>query len=151
MKKVVIFACVATGLVGLFLSVGTVSQKKRTLSDDKQETRVALDSLDVKNMPVLKFAKTRHDFGTAKTNSQITVRFEFRNEGGVPLVIQKVDVSCGCLSADYPKQPTIPNGEGIIEAKIDTKDYTGAFNKTLFVKSNATEDVILLRILGQIK
>ena len=149
MKKVIVYAC--AGLVVLLLSNVSCKQKNKTQFVDNKETNMALDSLAVKDMPVLKFAKTRHDFGTAKADTQITIRFEFRNEGNVPLMIHKVDVSCGCLSAEFPKQPTLPNEKGTVSVKIDTRNLPGAFNKTLFVKSNATEDVILLRIVGQIK
>lgn len=152
MKKVIIFTCIAIGLVVLLLSIGTVRQRKITLSNDKEEILIVSDSLNIKGMPVLKFTKTKYDFGTIKRkDAPITVVFEFRNEGDVPLVIHKVDVSCGCLSAEYPKQPVTPDEKSAITAKIDIRDFTGAFNKTLFVKSNATEDIILLRIVGQIK
>ena len=152
MKKVIIFACVATTLVVLFLCTGTECQNKSSLSDNKKETRVALDSLDVKDMPVLKFAKTKYNFGTVRPKGEpISIVFDFQNTGGVPLLIHKVDVSCGCMTVEFPKEPTIPRQKGSITVKIDSKNRVGAFNKTLFVKSNATEDVILLRIVGQIK
>jgi len=150
MKKVVIFAC--AGLVVLTLSVFLLGQKKTTLYVDKKDTNTAIESSEVQGMPVLKFAKTKYDFGSIKKeDSPITVVFEFQNEGDVPLVIQKVDVSCGCMSIEYPKQPTMPKGTGTILVKIDLQNQSGTFNRTLFVKSNATEDLILLRIKGQVK
>ena len=150
MKRVIVYTCVC--LIIIIISIVSCKQKKITQYVDNKETHIAQDSSSVKDMPVLKFAKTRYDFGTIrKEDTTVTVSFEFQNTGDVPLVIQKVDVSCGCLSAEYPKQPIMPNGKGDITVKANTKDFTGAFNKTLFVKSNATEDVILLRIVGQIK
>ena len=149
MKKIAIVTC--AGLVVLLFGVVIVLQKKTTLYVENEIEHIAPDSLKVPNMPVLKFKKTRYDFGTAKKDTPITVRFEFRNEGDATLVIYKVDVSCGCLSPDFPKQPVRPDEKGTVEVRIDTKGITGVFNKTLFVRSNATEDVILLRIVGQIK
>ena len=128
-------------------------QKKTTPYVDNNETHATVaDSSDVKDMAVMKFVETRYDFGTVKPKgAPIDIVFEYQNTGGVPLVIIKVDVSCGCMSVEFPKEPTMPGRKGTINVKIDTKGFTGYFNKTLFVKSNATEDVILLRIVGQIK
>jgi len=157
MKKNIIFVC--SSFVILLLSIGTLKLKNtfqnfgtvQYIDTTLYITNVALDSLNIKDMPVLQFAEPKYDFGIIKKNTQITVRFEFMNEGDAPLVIYKVDVSCGCMSAEYPKQPIKPNEKGTISVKIDTQRFLGSFNKNLFVKSNATEDVILLRIVGQIK
>ena len=157
MKKILIFTC--AGIAVLLISIGTLNLKKRFshtgtiqfIDTTLYITHIALDSPSIKDMPVLKFAETRYDFGIIKKNTQIVVHFEFLNEGNAPLVILKIDVSCGCLSAEYPKQPTEPNEKGILKISVDTRGITGVFNKTLFVKSNAVDDVILLRIVGQIK
>ena len=154
MKKVIVYVC--AGLAFLLLGSVSCKQKNKTLYVDNKKTNMALDSTDVKNMPILKFAKTKYNFGTFKTEkilpiNIINIDFEFQNVGNVPLVIHKVDVSCGCFSVEYPKEPTMPKGKGTIKVKVDAQDITGAFNKTLFVKSNAIEDVILLRVVGQIK
>ena len=150
MNKVIV--CVCIGFVVLLSSITVVCRKKTALHVDSKENIVAVDSSDVRDMAVLKFAKSKYDFGVVKKeNTPIHCIFDFQNEGGAPLVIQKIDVSCGCLSVEYPKEPITPKQKGKIPVKIDTKDFTGTFNKTLFVKSNATEDVILLRIVGQIK
>ena len=160
MKKTIIYGC--TGLIILILSIGIVRQKKTiprvdiiqyidtVLYVDKREIDMTVDSLNIKDMPVMKFAETRYDFGITKKNTQITVLFEFINKGDTPLVIYKVDVSCGCLSVEYPKQPIMPNKKGIVEIKINTQNLTGTFNKPVFVKSNATKGIIPLRIVGQI-
>ena len=150
MKRVIVYAC--TGFAVLLLGIVSCKQKNTTQYVDNKETYIVLDSSEVKNMPVLKFDKTRYDFGTIKKkDAPIAVIFEFHNIGDIPLVIQKVDVSCGCLSVDYPDEPILPKEKGTISVQVDVQDSTGAFNKTLFVKSNSTEDVILLRIIGQIK
>lgn len=150
MKRVIVYTC--TGFAVLLLGTVSCKQKDTTQRIDNKETYMVLDSSKVRNMPVLKFVKNRYDFGTAKKkDTPIAVIFEFQNTGDVPLVIQKVDVSCGCLSADYPKEPILPNEKGTISVQVNVNDFTGAFNKTLFVKSNTIEDVILLRILGQVK
>jgi hypothetical protein len=154
MKKVIIFTC--AGLAVLLLGAGIVLRSKKTLYVKSKIEHVVPDSLIIPNMPVLKFAYIRDDFGVFKKEpilpiNIIDVDWEFQNIGDIPLVIFKVDVSCSCLSVDYPKEPIMPKGKGIIKVRIDTQELSGDFNKTLFVRSNATEDIILLRIVGQVK
>jgi ribosomal protein L30E len=160
MKKNVIYICIGIciGFVVGFLSTVVIGQKETIQNVDSEKNHVvalepfeASDSLNIKDMPVLKFAKTKYDFGTVRQGTIVNIVFEFQNTGDVPLVIYKADVSCGCLSAEYSKDPTMPGHQGVFKVKIDTKGLSGIFNKTLFVKSNATENIILMRIMGQIK
>jgi len=150
MKKVIISIC--SGLAILIMTMGAVRQKTKTPLAEFGETHIATDTTTVENMPVIKFEQTRSDFGTVrKRNTPITVAFKFQNIGSVPLLIHKVDVSCGCMTVEFPTEPILYGQEGSVLVTIVTNDFTGAFNKTLFLKSNAIEDVTLLRIVGQIR
>ena len=155
MKKVFVYACASIAV--LLLCFGIVRQKKTVLYEENRISYVESDSSsNIPNMPVLKFANTKYDFGVFKSQKKdsinvINIDYAFQNDGDVPLVISKVDVSCGCLTVDFPKEPIMPKGNGVIKVKVNFQNNTSAFNKTLFVRSNATEDVILLRVVGQIK
>ena len=72
------------------------------------------------------------------------------NVGNLPLVILKSDVSCGCMSVDYPKLPFFSGEKAKLIVTIDTKNQIGVFNKPIFIKSNAVNDIVLIRILGEI-
>lgn len=78
------------------------------------------------------------------------IDFEIKNSGKLPLVIAKTDVSCGCLSVDCPKDPILPGKKTRLTVHIDTRAQEGRFNKTVFIKSNADNDVELIRIIGEI-
>lgn len=67
------------------------------------------------------------------------------------MVILKADVSCGCVSVDYPKEPIMPDKEKKLQVKISTINQYGFFNKTIILKSNAPEKYTLIRIKGNIK
>jgi len=155
MKKIIIYTC--TSIAVLLLCLGIIRQRKTISHNENIISFVESDSSSyIPNMPVLKFVNTKYDFGDFKTNKKDSINvfnidYAFQNVGEAPLIIYKVDVSCGCLSVDFPKEPIIPKGNGVIKVKVNTQNNTGAFNKTLFVRSNATEDVILLRVVGQIK
>ena len=101
---------------------------------------------------LLKFAKKKYDFGKIdKTNSIVSADFNFENAGNIPLLIYKVDVSCGCLSTEYPKYAILPNQKEKIKVKVDIGNLTGKFDKTLIVKSNSKNNLLLLHVVGQIK
>lgn len=102
--------------------------------------------------PYLKLDKKRYNFGTISKAkcSDISIDFEVSNDGELPLVIIKTDVSCGCLSVDTFKKPILPGEKVRLTVHIDTKNQIGTFNKLVFVKSNAENDLELLRIMGEI-
>ena len=101
----------------------------------------------------LRLDKSRYDFGKvhSKKTQKIEIEFEVENLGKAPLLIFKADVSCGCMSVDYPKMPIHPGKRARITITVNTNNQTGVFNKSIFIKSNADNDVVLIRILGEIE
>jgi len=97
--------------------------------------------------------RIRHNFGiiSSKKMPKITIEFEMENKGKIPLVILKADVSCGCMTVNYPKTPIFATQKAILTVTINTKNQIGIFNKPIFVKTNAENDVVLIRILGEIQ
>lgn len=95
----------------------------------------------------------KYDFGRIKKKKaqNITIEFEMENIGKKPMVIIKSDVSCGCLSVDFPKEPILAGHKAKLRVMIDLKNQGGLFNKSVFIKSNAENDVVLLRILGEVQ
>lgn len=92
------------------------------------------------------------DFGkiNRKKNPNITIETEFTNIGKAPLLILRGDVSCGCLSVDYPKEPIMPYQTGKLIIHADLRAQHGTFNKTVFIKTTALNDVTLIRLHGSI-
>ncbi|WP_353889732.1 DUF1573 domain-containing protein [uncultured Bacteroides sp.] len=63
----------------------------------------------------------------------------------------KTDVSCNCLTA-VNKSPPLSRGEvGSIEVLVNIRNKKGVFNKAIFIKSNATNDIEIIRVKGFIK
>ena len=79
------------------------------------------------------------------------VNFIFSNKGKTPLVIYDVKASCGCTVPTWPKAPIKPDGKSLIKVDFETKKQKGVFTKTIFVESNANEDVILLKLKGKVE
>lgn len=68
--------------------------------------------------------------------------FEFKNDSKTPAIIQGVQTSCGCTTANKPEEPIKPGKKSQISVKYDTK-RVGAFTKTITITSNVSEPIIL--------
>ena len=87
------------------------------------------------------FKETTHDFGKVKQGDVVSYEFVFRNAGNAPLVIEKVDVTCGCTAA-LASEKTIASGkEGRIKATFDTRGYSGRLARYIYLVSNDGENV----------
>lgn len=103
--------------------------------------------------PYLHFEKgNKIDFGTVRKGIEIIpVTIKIKNTGNRPLLIYEADVSCGCITVEIPKEPIRPKESAIVYIKINANNQGGYFNKTVFLNSNAANDVEILHIKGIIK
>lgn len=101
---------------------------------------------------VISFEKTTHDFGDIDKGSIASYEFEFTNTGNQPIVISKVQPSCGCTVSSFTRKPVKPGEKGKVKATFNSnKGGDGSFNKSVKVYSNAKEDMELLFIKGKVK
>ena len=78
-----------------------------------------------------------------------TAEFELKNDGAQPLVIHRIQKSCGCMDIAYP-QTSIPAGSTFtVKATYDAKQM-GTFMKRLLVYSNASEEPYMLSMGGKV-
>ncbi len=103
----------------------------------------------------IKFDKPNHDFGTLTEGPSAEHVFKFTNTGKEPIVVQRVQASCGCTTPSYTKEPIAPGQAGSITAAYNTSGRPGAFNKTLTVfynvGSNTTSLTKTLSIAGNVE
>jgi hypothetical protein len=59
---------------------------------------------------------TSKNFGRITEGQKLEVSYKFRNSGDQPLIIEKVQPSCGCTVAEQPTEPIAPGNEGVIKA-----------------------------------
>ena len=103
--------------------------------------------------PKIFFSNKTIDLGIIPSEKTpcVSVNFIFSNKGKTPLVIYDVKASCGCTVPTWPKAPIKPDGKSLIKVDFETKKQKGVFTKTIFVESNANEDVILLKLKGKVE
>ena len=100
--------------------------------------------------PEMIFSKTDYNYGAIDYNGNGTYEFVFKNTGKVPLIIKRVDSSCGCTTPEWSKEPIKPKGKGKIVVKYDTKRI-GSFIKSVKIYSNAKNSPVELIIRGEVK
>ena len=100
---------------------------------------------------VLNFEVKEHDFGKVNEEvGKITYEFEFVNKGNAPLVISRVQASCGCTTPVWTKEPIEPGKRGSITVTYSTTGRPGAFAKSITVYSNAIDEQMKLLIKGDV-
>lgn len=101
----------------------------------------------------VEFETSIHSFGKInkkKQDNRVVFIFKFTNLGEEPLIIKKVDVSCGCISADFSKHPVKKDSIGYIQVTVNPESLSGFFNKSVFVTSNSESEVDLLKVKGTV-
>jgi hypothetical protein len=87
--------------------------------------------------------------GKIELNKPKEVVFEFINTGAEPLIITKVEPSCGCTSVDFSRNPIKKGEKGFIKTTYNAAS-SGFFQKTLTVFANTPEYKKVLTIKGEV-
>ncbi len=99
--------------------------------------------------PRFEWGKTTHEFGEIKHRSPVIYEFEFTNNGQAPLIISKVEGSCGCTVTEYSKDPVMPGKKGKVKATFDAAAL-GKFHKTIKVVANVEGGPEYLYVQGTV-
>jgi hypothetical protein len=125
----VLILILLVGLLGISCTEHEVKAKGATVSlqlpqDTSQYTSIRwLDS-------------TNRNYGTIPEGKKLEVAYRFLNSGNKPLIIARVQPSCGCTVAEQPEEPIQPGKEGVIKASFNSEGRIGINNKTIFVVAN---------------
>jgi hypothetical protein len=110
---------------------------------------IGLISFTVSAQAKIEFKTDTIDYGTIEKGSNGVRVFEFTNTGNEPLIISKVNSSCGCTVPKKPEGPIAPGQTGEIEVKYDT-NRVNPIRKTITVISNAETPTVALKIKGEV-
>ena len=99
----------------------------------------------------MSFKISQFDFGKIQeSKGPVEVVFEFTNTGNEPIIIEKVEASCGCTTPTWSKAPVPRGGKGSIKAVFDPAGRPNSFDKTITVTSNSKNSPYVLRITGEV-
>ncbi|SIT78727.1 DUF1573 domain-containing protein [Pontibacter indicus] len=127
MKKLILSFAMAALVAG-----GAVAQQgpaKQTAAPQAQ----------AKSGPAITFNATEHNFGDIAQGDVVEHTFTFTNTGTQPLIIDRVDVTCGCTSPDWTKEAVMPGKTGFVKAKYNSAGRMGQQKKAITVHSNTGE------------
>ena len=124
--------------LALILGVQANAQEATKPTAVKKETKT-VKSKQKKGLTFTKVEIVRNDI---PYGADETFTFDFKNDSKTPAIIQGVQTSCGCTTANKPEAPIQPGKKSQISVKYDTK-RVGQFTKTITVTSNVSEPIIL--------
>lgn len=87
------------------------------------------------------------DCGKTAFNMPVTAEFELKNKGLRKLRIEDVQVSCGCLEAQYPKNEISAGEKFTLKLTYDARQL-GHFTKTARIVSNGSKKPLYLSMRG---
>lgn len=96
-----------------------------------------------------KFDKELHDFGKIPLNKAATVEFKFTNIGDQPLILTKVETTCGCTVPEYTQTPVKKGESGVIKVTYNPTGAAMPFSKSITITSNAKTTTKVLYIKGE--
>lgn len=99
------------------------------------------------NAQEFKFQEEVIDYGKIDKGSDGVKVFIFKNIGDQPIIINKIQSSCGCTVPKKPEKPIMPGEDGEIKVSYDTK-RVGGFSKSITIMSNAKNPRKIIRIKG---
>lgn len=103
----------------------------------------------VNAQPQISFDSKSKDIGYILWRNPVTVKYSFTNTGDKSLVISNVTVSCGCMQADWTKEPVAVGAKGEITAVFDA-EAIGKFYKEVGVYCNASNIPLYLDFTGEV-
>lgn len=112
---------------------------------------LVLSMVAMSQKPAISFQTKEHDFGKVyEKNGNVTYVFEFTNKGEAPLVINRVQASCGCTTPTWSKEPIEAGKKGIITVTYNTTGRPGMFTKTITAYTNDSKEPVVLIIRGEV-
>lgn len=90
------------------------------------------------------------DVGYVVYNHPVTAEFELQNSGRSSLYINKVETSCGCATAYYPKRSVSRGKKFTVSVSYDARQL-GHFLKSVTILSNAKSGPTTLWLRGVVR
>jgi len=98
--------------------------------------------------PAIRFDSLTISCDTIRSNKTSSGDFNFTNTGQAPLVIENVQSASGDCTAMFSQEPIMPGKKGKITYYTHPTGSSRKVIRYLTVKTNASEKMITLKIIG---
>ncbi|MFD2244664.1 DUF1573 domain-containing protein [Pontibacter ruber] len=122
-----------------------------TMAQQQPKTQVTAPQEQAKAGAAITFEEKEFNFGDITQGDVVEHTFKFTNTGNQPLVIERVDVTCGCTTPAWTKEPVMPGKTGFVTAKFNSAGKLGQQKKSITVHSNAADGAAYVYIVTNIK
>jgi molybdopterin-biosynthesis enzyme MoeA-like protein len=129
----------------------TEAELKASLQEIEAEEQARLKE-EMATNTTMEFESLTHDFGKILEDSENRASYVVKNTGKNPLIIDKVEVSCGCTTASKPEKPILPGKTDKIEIVFHPK--VGQLNqqeKTVTVTANTEPKTAVLVLKANVQ
>lgn len=141
-------------LLGIFMTVAVFaceSTPEEVNTDMIHFPSSASGETAEQDLPSIAFENETFDFGSIAEGEVVSHAFVFTNSGKAPLVISKVEGTCGCtVMRDWPKAPIAPGEKGEIVVEFNSNKRPGKQQKTITVLANTVPATNLITIQGNV-
>lgn len=96
-----------------------------------------------------KFDTETFDFGKVAFEKPATHIFTFTNVGEAPIIITKVETTCGCTVPEYTQTPVKPGEKGTVKVTYNPAGSPMPFSKSVTLTSNARTTTKVLIVKGE--
>ena len=90
--------------------------------------------------PVLAVSEEVGDLGIIQADQPQAHIFTLKNEGGEPLIIERVQTSCGCTATVLSDEKLQPGETTELEVSFNPKGYQGDISHSVYIYSNDPEN-----------
>lgn len=108
------------------------------------------DSSHTDGKEVLAFSQETYLLDTISRGLDYTFRFEVKNTGSQPLMINKAEHPCSCIELSWPQQLLNTGESGVIKGVFHANE-PGAFNREIYVHiNNEQQPMHILHLKGTV-
>ncbi len=99
--------------------------------------------------PIATWVSKVHDFGVFdEASGRQSCEMRVVNTGDAPLIISRVQPTCGCTAGDFPRSPIAPGDTAVITLTYNPTNRAGQFEKDVYVYTNAMPARHVVKIRG---
>lgn len=119
--------------------------------DHENEAEVKVEETDPSKLAKFEFTETEFNFGDINSGDVVEHTFKFKNTGAVPLVITNTQVTCGCTTPSYTKEPIAPGKMGEMQVKFNSTGKSGNQTKVVTIAANVQGGQDKITIMTNVK
>jgi hypothetical protein len=90
----------------------------------------------------------KKNFGFVKKGEVVRIEYEIINSGNQPLIINRIEFTCSCTTAEFDKNPVLPGKNTIVTLIFDTQPTYDRQDRIALLHTNDPKGPHKLRYKG---